>query len=169
MGGQKDMATRFWPILALLAVCFQPALAETRWHFNPESSDELTGEKVAASVSVEDDEKFDRARSVLLITRDASNELVAVIGLSKIDRLPLGRDEVKVSYRADGSEMQKGTGWKKDGVRTMYRKVTPEEAKALFAGDFLIVSLDVTGKRYRYEFDDAEAEKLREAVEKLVE
>ena len=163
------MATRLWLILALLAACFQPAIAETRWQFNPESSDELTGDKVPASVSVQDDEKFDRARSMLLITRDDSNELMAVIGLSNIDRLPPGRDEVKVSYRADGSEMQKGTGWKREGSKTMYRKVSPEEAKALFAGDFLIVSLDATGKRYRYEFDDAEAEKLREAVEKLVE
>ena len=138
----------------------------------PGSIDELTGEKVKASVSVIDEIENERLSSVFLLTHDNDGKLIAVIGFiglnNNLDLLPLGNNDVSVSYRADGEELQKATKWKRDGRQFLYREITAEEGRALFAGKFLIVLIDGTGKRYRYPFDDEDADGLRKAVDGLI-
>ena len=143
-------------------------VAETRWVEVPASIDELTGKKVMASVSVMDEIESERLSSFFSLTYDNDGKLIAVIGLNNLDFLPFGNDNVSVSYRADGEELQKATKWKRDGRHVLYREVTAEEGRALFAGKFLIVSIDGTDKRYRYPFDDGDADDLRKAVDGLI-
>ena len=143
-------------------------VAETRWAEIPASIDELTGEKVRASVSVMDEIENERLSSTFLLTHDNDGKLIAVIGLNNLDLSPLGNNDVSVSYRADGEELQKATKWKRDGRHVLYREITAEEGRALFAGKFLIVSIDATGKRYRYPFDDEDGDDLRKAVDGLI-
>jgi hypothetical protein len=142
---------------------------EAEWMHSPPYVDDLTGETNAASLTVRDTEKLERAKSLLLLTHNKEGTLAAVIGLSAIDRFPaaFGKKEVSLSYRADGGELQKETKWKPDGPRTVFREVTPDEARGLFSGDFIIVAVDQSGKRYRYEFGDREG--LMEAVESVIE
>lgn len=155
-------------IVTSVGLCFsQAAFAETNWQYTPEATDELTGEKTAAQLMVMDDHKNDRQKTVLLLMRN-KGELFAVIGLSALERLPPGTDDVSISYRADGGELQKETKWQRDDLRTVYKKITEEEARSLFKGEFLIFSFDQTGKRYRFPFDDDQAEELRGAVEEFL-
>jgi len=72
-----------------------------------------------------------------------------------------------MTYRADGGEIQKETTWTlSSNNRTAVREVSPDEARTLFSGDFIIVSVDQTEKRYRYEFGNREG--LMEAVEDII-
>jgi hypothetical protein len=144
------------------------ALAEKNWFSLPATKDDLTGETIEAGVAIQDDEKNEKLRSMLVLTHNKEGKLIAIIGLNKIDRFPPGTGDVSVSYRADGSELRKSTMWKRDGVNTAVREITPEEAQSLVAGKFVIVSFDAGSKRYRYETTE-QAEKLRAAVKSLVE
>lgn len=139
--------------------------ADANWAHNPGGTDDLTGEAIPASVSVPDTERLDRAKSFFLLTTGGDGGLIAVIGLSDIDRFP-GQKEVTISYRADGSQLQKATTWKLEGPRTAYREVTADEAKALFGGQFIIAAVDQTGKRYRYKFGDKGG--LADAIQKVI-
>ena len=144
------------------------ALAEANWFSTPARKDDLTGEAIGEGVAIQDDQRNEKLRSVLALTHNKEGKLIAIIGLNSIDRLPPGSGDVSVSYRADGSDLQKSTTWKRDGVNTALREITPAEAQSLVAGKFVIVSFDATGKRYRYETSE-QAEKLRAAVKSLVE
>ncbi len=139
---------------------------DANWAYNPVGTDDLTGEAIPASVSVPDTERLDRAKSFFLLTTNGDGRLVAVVGLSSIDRFPAIK-EVTISYRADGGELQKATTWKLESPRTAYREITADEAKALYAGQFIIVSVDQTGKRYRYEFGDTNG--LADAIQGVVD
>jgi hypothetical protein len=158
-------------VLTAFLLCLESAsvaLAEANWFSTPARKDDLTGETVGAGVAIQDDEKNEKLRSVLALTHNKEGKLIAIIGLNSIDRLPPGSGDVSVSYRADGSDLQKSTMWKRDGVNTAFREITPEEAQSLVAGKFVIVSFDSNGKRYRYETTE-QADKLRAAVKSLVE
>ena len=150
--------------LALLAA----VAGEAEWIHSPPSVDELTGETQGASVMVGDTERFDRAKSLLILTHFDDGKLRVIMALSKIDLFPpnFGNKEVSLTYRADGGELQKATKWQPDGPRAVTREISDEEARALFSGEFIIVSVDENGKRYRYEFGDRTG--LSEAVESVI-
>lgn len=118
---------------------------------------------------VRDTEEAARSQSAFLLMRGGEGELVVAIRLSARDRFPAAnsKKEVSLSYRADGGELQKKTKWQSDDLRMVFREITPDEARGLFSGDFIIVGVDQSGKRYRYEFGDREG--LMEAVESVIE
>lgn len=159
-----------WATVVVMAASLPlAAVAETSWDFVPAGTDELTGEKTRASVMIQDDHRNDRLRSIFLLTHDDAGNLIAVINLNNLDRLPPGNGDVSVSYRADGGELRKATAWKRDDVRTAYLQVSAEEARSLFQGSFLVLSVDQTGKRYRFPCDDEQAVELRKAVDTLID
>jgi hypothetical protein len=158
-------ALKYASVSLLLLAAFN---ADRRWFYHRASVDDLTGKTISPVVTVRDTERLAGAQSSFGLSK--TDGLHVFISLAGADRFPMplrGEQNVSMTYRADGGEIQKETTWTlSSNNRTAVREVSPDEARTLFSGDFIIVSVDQTEKRYRYEFGNREG--LMEAVEDII-
>ena len=140
--------------------------AETRWQ-KINQQDELTDEKQDVVVVFSDEKNLDLASAFCIAFEKGEPKHIG-LGVGKLERiLPerLGSNEVSVTHRAKDAP-KRTSKWKLfPGNREIHlQPPTKEAAVEMISGDSLIIQIDHTGKRYKFDMSGPEGEKLREYV-----
>jgi hypothetical protein len=142
------------------------AFADARW-LKMNEKDELT-DQTQDIVIVWSDEKNEKLASGFCIGFKGNEPEYIGMALGDLDRvLPekLGSKEISVTHRAKDAPKRTGK-WKLfPGNREIHLvPPTKESALEMISGDSLIIQIDHTGKRYKFDMSGPEGDKLREYV-----
>lgn len=155
-------------VFVVCLVFASTALAEARWE-KIDKADELTDEKQDMVVVFSDEENERLQKAFCIGFKDGEPEYIGV-AVSQVERIApdrFGTNEVSVTYRAKDAPVRTGK-WKlfPNNMEIHLQPPTKEAAIEMVSGDSLLIQIDRSGKRYKFDLSGPKGDELREYVRK---
>ncbi len=150
----------------VLAACVPASLAEEAWKYN-ESVDELTTKRVKTLAVADETGKH------FLALTDSEGKMTLVLVTNGLGDaiFPDSVAQPKVDITIRGSETKSVVvpfSTIPQNLTTAKTAIKPGTARNLFGGEFVILGINKTGKRYKFPTSGDGREGLRAALDKIV-